>query len=1678
MPEMAALLADDLGEGELSSPPAPCDAKLVATTFVAPGFDAEVFRRCGTGGGGGGTGEGVANANYVVSEREFNDNIPNANIIPLGFGVNERNAIDVTGRLSPADFDFFGFHLKGGDIIGVTANGAGDLSLQDDQGNELIGGTGDNPLPDDVFPLSSSLPVGGATTIQAVIPRDGDYYLSVGIGNGPYRAFLRVFRPVLATQGAVNQHQIIYLDFNGAVVDQSIFSDTLTGVARLSPMNTFLNRFGLNLQNEREVTDAIIAGFTKHFERVRVEGQNGDYFSTGIAGQYDFEVRNSRDHLDPWGLPNVSRVVVGGTQQQLGIPTIGISESVDPGNFDTTETAVVLLDILSDPGQGVATVRRAPGVSYIKLIGDLVGSIAAHEAGHFFGNFHTDPFNQSPQIMDSGAGGYENILGAGPDLTVGTFDDIDVGFTSDFLFTQEFFTGLEETGNVISWGLSTGLIPTSVRGVVWQDTNGNGIRENHEPGIRGWTVFADLDKNGLFEGREPSAITDVNGNYVLFVPPGQYTISEVVQGTSQQTFPKTNLNLAGVYTHKVALAMGQRVDNIDFGNFTRPNVITGYKYQDVNGNGVDDNEPRLSGFIFYLDRDGDGRLDTGEPADTTDNNGVFRIETSEIGRYFIREAPSPGFVQTQPANNAGYDVLLEGGSLITDLVFGNAGPLVDFGDAPDPYPTRLADDGARAAILANFHLGPPTTAAVNPGVGVDVEADGQPSVGATDDDANGVDDEDGISFSPMIVGQSARVTVVVTVGAGIPRGALQGWIDFNFDGDWNDPGEQIIRNLPLGNGTHQVEFSVPANALPVQTYARFRYGYETDLGPTGFSAAGEVEDYLVQVLNDQPRAVDDQFTGANGVRQNSSQNVLNVLANDIASSAGGLTISALSSPSNGGTVSIDTRGTATPTDDVVRYTPAIGFIGVETFTYTIRDAAQRTSTGTVTVEVLSNLTGPVAVDDSFNVAAGTIVNLNVLANDLAGPRGPISIFGFNDPTGQLSISTVNNQLRVTVPVTLDGQDLQFSYTVVDSGNPVQFNTATVTLHIGNSSQDDIVALTVQPTDLNGNPILSINPGQNFQLRVFVQDLRASDGNTNPLDDLRGVFAAYTDLLYSSSLVSISGQLGYVDPFDSGKSGDIATLGLVNELGAFRSLNAPPGGGPGVALFATIPMRANSIGEAKFALDPADDLPAHNTLLYEPPGPVAFNKITYGTTSLFIGKPEDVLFRAVDDTFEVPGNATSQLDVKANDLLATQLGKVVSISNSFQLLTNPFNGTVALSNDGNFVRYTPNSGFVGADQFRYTLVDQNNVTTSAIVTLFVGAGNHNDDLVEIRYQATDLNGNVISSTNVGEQFLLQAFVRDLRTTDPIPATQTDERGVFAVYSDTLFNFKLATPVPLPITTNSKGFDITYPAEYQSFTGGSAAIPGLIDEAGALQSGTSGGSVVSPLGPGSFLVWQTRMLALAAGDVTFRPDPADVRGTGSHEILLHEPPGVVPVDKVNLIPTTIRIIGASGEGDLGRHNSRNANDVNDDGFVAPIDALLVIRELNQKGSHDLTPRGADGYYLDVYMDGQCTPLDALSVINYLNHQARLGGAEGEAGTGLLGMIPDSIAPRTPAAVMPASSASAIPSQQAVDALLGANVIAGSTANRTQMASTALAAGPATVADDLLADLANDVLKSRRR
>jgi|GEM_PF-1012999 len=177
-------------------------------------------------------------------------------------------------------------------------------------------------------------------------------------------------------------------------------------------------------------------------------------------------------------------------------------------------------------------------------------------------------------------------------------------------------------------------------------------------------------------------------------------------------------------------------------------------------------------------------------------------------------------------------------------------PKLDFGDAPDGdlvpsgYPTILLNNGARHVIVPEVRLGRY----------IDGEPDGRPTNGANGDDLAGIDDEDGVFIDrPLVPGGVTEVKVIASID-----GFLNAWIDFDADGDWAGPDDQVFADEPLAAGVNYLQVNVPvAAAVNKATYARFRFtSYPNTSGAVpgyaGLAEDGEVEDYIVKIAEPHP----------------------------------------------------------------------------------------------------------------------------------------------------------------------------------------------------------------------------------------------------------------------------------------------------------------------------------------------------------------------------------------------------------------------------------------------------------------------------------------------------------------------------------------------------------------------------------------------------------------------------------------------------------------------------------------------------------------------------------------------------------------------------------------------------------------------------------------------------------
>ena len=341
------------------------------------------------------------------------------------------------------DEDFFAVKLRAGDVIGSSVSGSATyLTVYDTVPREVHGSRQDASF---IYPVDSPLPAGGNAVTDYVATKAGWHYVGVASGSGAYQITVEAYRPVL--QGAKPQ-QTLYLDFDGARVNTGVFGGG--GNRDLTPLAAFLTSWGLTRADEDALIDLVVAGVAENIKH--------DLEESGLNPKFKVKVTNSKDNADTWGKANVSRVVVGGTIEESGVDTIGIAQSIDPGNFETEETALVLLDVLSSPADSTPASLNTYLTSdsdRLKFVAQGLANVISHEAGHFFGDFHTDNQDALPNLMDAGGTGFGTLFGVGPDGIGGTADDIDVDFGDSTFLPAEGFVGTEDTLGRIVFGLTS-----------------------------------------------------------------------------------------------------------------------------------------------------------------------------------------------------------------------------------------------------------------------------------------------------------------------------------------------------------------------------------------------------------------------------------------------------------------------------------------------------------------------------------------------------------------------------------------------------------------------------------------------------------------------------------------------------------------------------------------------------------------------------------------------------------------------------------------------------------------------------------------------------------------------------------------------------------------------------------------------------------------------------------------------------------------------------------------------------------------------------------------------------------------------------------------------------------------------------------------------------------------------
>lgn len=369
---------------------------------------------------------------------------------------------------------------------------------------------------------------------------------------------------------------------------------------------------------------------------------------------------------------------------------------------------------------------------------------------------------------------------------------------------------------------------------------------------------------------------------------------------------------------------------------------------------------------------------------------------------------------------------------------------------------------------------------------------------------------------------------------------------------------------------------------------------------------------------------------------------------------------------------------------------------------------------------------PIAIIANVLLAGGTLSPTVNLTSNVPDP-----IPGNNDVTVTTTVNPVNDAPVNTVPMgqtIVEDTSLAFS---VGTGNPI--SVSDVDLGTGE--------ITMTLTATAGTVSVAIVPNVVFQVGDGVDDLTVTfTGRLAP------VLAALATVTYRP-LSDFSGTASLrVTSNDNGNSGNGGPRGDDDTISiTVTPLNDPP-----------------TLGNDTFTVD-EDSMTMLNVLANDSSAPDGMETLTIvavssamngivssGGTSLsyrpnanFFGmdtftytvsdgnggqatamvavtvQPVNDPPTAANDAFGVvEGSMNTSLDVLRNDTGAPDVGETLVVTS----VTVPMNGTASVSPGGTSVRYTPNAGYNGPDEFSYTVLDPGGLTATAQVQMTVGPAN--------------------------------------------------------------------------------------------------------------------------------------------------------------------------------------------------------------------------------------------------------------------------------------------------------------------------------------------------------------------
>ena len=1016
-------------------------------------------------------------------------------------------------------------------------------------------------------------------------------------------------------------------------------------------------------------------------------------------------------------------------------------------------------------------VQNEPGISNTRgtvAMAKLSGNPNS-ATSQFFVNLGNNSF------LDSTANNAFTVFGRVLDMTtVDAIAELSVNHTHSSPYNE---LPLTEDNKLVVMQSITG--EGTVTGTAFRDLNRNGTQDSGETGLAGATVYADANGNGSLDDGEYFTTADSNGHYQLRLPAGDYILR---QQPSQDLLP-TVPDATGKY--QVTVEIGRETDDYDFAN-------------------VDDTPPTGVADTYAVNEDA--------TLTVTAANGVLVNDTNPPGGSItavLGSGPAHGtltlnadgsFTYVPTANYHGADSFTYrarnqygDSALVTVTLTVNTMP--DPPQAADNAFTVSQSGGTQTfLVLANDSTEPDGTqsldiTAVTQGTAggtVTISSDGQsvrytPATGYTGTDTftYTIRDSDGLT-------DQATVTVTVTSQNNSPPLAVADTYTVNEDAtltvtaangvlanDSNPPGGSMTAVL----GSSPAHGTLTLNANGSFTYVPSANYHGTDSftyrarNANGDSSA--VTGMLtVHAVADPPKAVNDTFVVSKG----SAAQTLDVLDNDSTQPDGSqsLGVIAVTQGSSGGAVAISSDGKS------IRYTPAAGFSGTETFTYTIRDADNLTAQATATV----NVTG-----GNSSGGLSTISGYVYCDFDNNGRRdaAEIGLYGV-----LITLAGTDSQGKAVSATTLSSNDGAYSF---DNLAPGTYSVTQQQPEAIRDGQDAIGTLGgVVGADKFTNIVLAAgqhSAENNFGergLKLQYVGLNLFLGSTPPLQTyLPNLMAGAEE---RAGHVQLAGWIrnGYDTPGNTGNAPVAKNDTYSVNKNSTLTVNTTTG------VLANDTDGDNDTLTAAIATQPS-----HGTLTLNANGSFTYvpNTGFHGTDS-FTYRASDGALQSSPATVTITVQATNSAPAAVNDTYAVNKNTTLTVNTATGVLANdtdadnntltaviatqPSHGTLTLNANGSFT-YVPNTGFHGTDSFTYRASDGALQSSPATVTITVHENNSAPAAVNDSYSA---NKNTTLTVNTATGVLANDTDADSDTLTAVIATQPSH-GTLALHANGSFTY---------------------------------------------------------------------------------------------------------------------------------------------------------------------------------------------------------------------------------------------------------------------------------------------------